>query len=222
MLILYKNRPIGLFLQIFLKYSAFTIADLKQLICYTLVKVHISVPPTRCFYIYQYYLPLCAMEKFAKLFLHTGSNLGNRAENLKIATNYISEEIGSLVKASAVYETKPWGIENQPDFLNQALEIATHYDPFEVLDRILNIEKKMGRKREIKWGERLIDIDILFYGDEIIQAPRLNIPHPYLHHRNFVLIPLLEIAPQFRHPVLQASIQELYSTSQDPLEVEAI
>ena len=162
------------------------------------------------------------MEKFEQLFLHTGSNLGNRSENLRIAIKFIEQEIGKVLQSSAVYETKPWGIVDQPDFLNQALIIETRLSPFEVLKRILRIEKTMGRKREIKWGERLIDIDILFYNDIIIQTKDLTIPHPYLHHRNFVLIPLLEIAPNLKHPILNSTIRELYAISKDPLVVEAI
>ena len=161
------------------------------------------------------------MNEFNRLYLHTGSNLGERESHLEQANKHIEKRIGSIARASGVFETKPWGIEDQPDFLNQALEVQTRLSPFEVLEQILQIEKRLGRQREIKWGARLIDIDILFYNEQIIDTPKLSIPHPYLQHRNFVLIPMLEIAPDLIHPVFGKTIEELYALSNDPLLVEA-
>ena len=162
------------------------------------------------------------MSQLNKTFLHTGSNLGDKAQNLATARDLIEAQIGPILKASCVYNTKAWGITDQPDFLNQALEVETKLSPIDLLDTILSIEQEMGRKREIKWGERLIDIDILFYNEDIIDQPRLTIPHPYLHYRNFVLVPMFEIAPDLRHPLLKQTISELYANSNDELIVEAL
>lgn len=161
------------------------------------------------------------MKDSTQIFLHTGSNLGDRGAHLKKAIEMIEVEIGPIEKASKVYRTKAWGLADQPDFLNQALEVKTVLSPMELLDKVLAIEEHMGRKRIKKWGQRLIDIDILFYGDIVLKSERLTIPHPYLHHRNFVLIPLLEIAPDFVHPGFKLSIEALSSRSEDSLGVEA-
>lgn len=157
-----------------------------------------------------------------KTYLHTGSNLGDKALNLSTAVAQIESKIGPVKKVSRVYQTKAWGITNQPDFLNQAIEVETALKPYALLATINKIEYDMGRKREIKWGERLIDIDILFYNDAIIQdEPKLIIPHPYLHYRNFVLVPMMEIAPQLLHPIFNQTITQLYSNSEDELIVES-
>lgn len=162
------------------------------------------------------------MDKLTQIYLHTGSNLGDRGAHLKKAVELIEEKIGVVEKASQVYRTKAWGLADQPDFLNQALEVKTSLSPLNLLDQVLAIEDQMGRKRVKKWGQRLIDIDILFYGDQVFKLDRLTIPHPYLHHRNFVLIPLLEIAPEFIHPAFKLSIAELGARSEDSLDVEQI
>ena len=156
------------------------------------------------------------------VYLHTGTNLGNREANLERANEWIKQEIGLILKASKVYRTKAWGITDQPDFLNQALLANTTLGPFELLEKIQAIERSMGRAREIKWGERIIDIDILFYNDEIIDTESLTVPHPYLHYRNFVLLPLIEIAPGLIHPVFGKTIAELFANSEDTLLVEAV
>ena len=160
--------------------------------------------------------------KANQIYLHTGTNLGDREANLKRANERIMEEIGPIEKASRVYRTKAWGITDQPDFLNQALLVSTHLSPFELLEKIQEIERRMGRVREIKWGERIIDIDILFYNDEIIDTENLTIPHPYLHYRNFVLLPLMDIAPGLLHPGFGLTVAELYANSEDKLLVEVV
>ena len=160
--------------------------------------------------------------KANQIYLHTGTNLGNREANLKRANEWIVQEIGPIEKASSVYRTKAWGITDQPDFLNQALLVSTHLSPFELLEKIQDIERRMGRAREIKWGERIIDIDILFYNDEIIDTENLTIPHPYLHYRNFVLLPLMDIAPGLLHPGFGLTVAELYANSEDKLLVEVV
>lgn len=162
------------------------------------------------------------MSDTIKIFLHTGSNRGDRRDNLREAAELISAEIGPVTKASKVYRTQAWGVADQPDFLNQAMEVETSLEPLALLDKVLAIEAQMGRKRIRKWGQRLIDIDILFYGDQVLKTERLTIPHPYLHHRNFVLVPMLEIAPEWVHPVFNLSIAELQNRSEDTLGVEAL
>jgi 2-amino-4-hydroxy-6-hydroxymethyldihydropteridine diphosphokinase len=150
------------------------------------------------------------MNSIHRVFLHTGSNIGDRLRNLEQALENIETRIGAVTMASRVFETKAWGITDQPDFLNQAVEVLTPMDPYQLLEAILEIEKTMGRKREIKWGKRLIDIDILFYEDLVIASENLTIPHPFLHERKFVLEPLMDIAPDFVHPVLKKTIRRLW------------
>ncbi|MCB0560028.1 MAG: 2-amino-4-hydroxy-6-hydroxymethyldihydropteridine diphosphokinase [Lewinellaceae bacterium] len=157
-----------------------------------------------------------------QVYLHTGTNLGNREANLQRANEWIEEEIGPIEQVSKVYRTKAWGITDQPDFLNQALLVGSLLSPFELLERIHAIERRMGRVREIKWGERIIDIDILFFNDEIIDTEKLTIPHPYLHYRNFVLLPLMDIAPGLLHPGFKLTIAELFANSEDTLRVEVV
>ncbi|MDX1942411.1 MAG: 2-amino-4-hydroxy-6-hydroxymethyldihydropteridine diphosphokinase [Saprospiraceae bacterium] len=157
-----------------------------------------------------------------RLFLGLGSNLGDRKQNLQRATEQVETHIGEILKASSIYETQAWGIENQPDFLNQVLEINTQFEPEKILEIVLIIEQNMGRERQIKWGERLIDIDILFYENWVLRTEKLMIPHPFLQDRNFVLAPLVEIAPDFVHPVLQRSIRDLFLDSKDHLVVKIL
>lgn len=154
-----------------------------------------------------------------KVFFSIGTNLANREQNLSNAIEQIIGQVGPLINVSSIYETKAWGVENQPDFLNQVLLVDTALSPRETLKTILQIEDDLGRVRTRKWFTRLIDIDILFYEDFIIQEKDLIIPHPYIQERNFVLAPLVEIAPNFYHPVLKKSIADLYIDCKDPLPV---
>jgi 2-amino-4-hydroxy-6-hydroxymethyldihydropteridine diphosphokinase len=140
------------------------------------------------------------------VFLLLGSNLGNRHIFLQKAIEHIESDIAPAIKKSAVYETQSWGKTDAPNYLNQVIQLKTELSPQIVLQKILNIEDVLGRKREEKWGSRTIDIDILFYGSDIIAEPGLNIPHPELHNRMFTLAPLSEIAPDLIHPVLNKSI----------------
>jgi 2-amino-4-hydroxy-6-hydroxymethyldihydropteridine diphosphokinase len=148
------------------------------------------------------------------VFIGLGTNLGNREFNLKTAKNLLSESIGEVISASKIIETPAWGIENQPDFLNQVLEIKTSLFPFELLEKVLGIEEKMGRIRKIKWGERNIDIDILFIENLVLHSESLTVPHPFLHLRKFVLEPLTEISPNFQHPILKKKTYELLHSLQ--------
>lgn len=153
------------------------------------------------------------------IYLHTGSNLGDRFSYLAQACEMIEKKIGKISNQSRLYETEAWGMKDQPDFINQALEVQTELVPEEVLFHIKKIEKEIGRQENKKWHERIIDIDILFFGDTIFSSEKLKIPHPHCHERMFVLIPLMEIAGDFLHPTLNLTIEELYLNCEDPLEV---
>ncbi len=132
----------------------------------------------------------------SKAWLSLGANLGDPAAQLADAVGRIDAHPGiSVVKQSSVLATKPWGKTDQPDFANQAIEVETSLKPMELLDILLGIELAMGRIREEVWGPRLIDIDIIAFDQFEIKSPRLTLPHPYAHERDFVLIPLAEIAP---------------------------
>lgn len=155
-------------------------------------------------------------------FLLLGTNQGDRKKNLTFARNAIEVSVGVIVKASSIYQTAAWGKTDQPDFLNQALEVETDAPAEKVLAEILSIEKTMGRKREEKWGERIMDIDILLYESQILDSPQLMIPHPELPNRRFALEPLTEIAGDVTHPMLKLKIREMLEKCLDPLEVHRI
>jgi 2-amino-4-hydroxy-6-hydroxymethyldihydropteridine diphosphokinase len=155
-------------------------------------------------------------------YILTGSNLGNRLEYLMNAKEAIAKTTGPVVHASSIYETAAWGLEDQPSFLNQALEIHTTFSASLLLDRLLKIEEDLGRKRDVKYGPRLIDIDILFFNNEVIEQKGLTIPHPQLHNRRFALQCLDDIAPTFVHPVFNKSVRELLVECVDPLAVKKI
>jgi len=155
-------------------------------------------------------------------YLLIGGNLGDRICNLSIAKSLIEKQLGDIVTASSIYETAPWGITEQPDFLNQVLLIRTKLSPDKIMRSILSIEKKMGRIRSQKNASRIIDIDILFFNDEVIKRKNLTIPHPEIQNRKFVLIPLNEIASNVIHPVFKKSIKNLLQASKDKLEVKPL
>ena len=159
------------------------------------------------------------MKRLNKTYLLLGSNLGDRKAQLIQARKLVGQHIGQVVKASSIYETQAWGMEGQPDFLNQALEVTTSLSPGDLLAAIFKIEAQLGRLRGKTWEPRTLDIDILFYDALVLKTKDLTIPHPHLHQRNFVLIPMLEIAPYKQHPILKKSIEDLYEESRDDLEV---
>jgi 2-amino-4-hydroxy-6-hydroxymethyldihydropteridine diphosphokinase len=154
------------------------------------------------------------------VFLLLGTNLGDRKKNLTVARNAIELAVGPITNASAVYETAAWGKTNQAEFLNQAIAVETMFSPERVLEEILGIEHNMGRKRDIKWAERIMDIDILLYENEIIDRPHLRVPHPELPNRRFALVPLTEIAGDVVHPINKNTIRSLLASCPDTLMVK--
>ena len=142
------------------------------------------------------------------VYLALGSNLGDREENLKQAIAALPPQM--VVKArSHVYETQPWGYEDQPKFLNQVIKVKTYLDPEPLLKHLKRLEVALGRKASFPNGPRLIDLDILFYDDRVFNTPSLVIPHPRLHERGFVLLPLMDIDPDLVHPVNNKSVREM-------------
>lgn len=152
-------------------------------------------------------------------YLQLGTNLGDRLDNLKRATAAIGEYCGMITDRSPIYETAAWGRTDQPDFLNQVLAVDTGLAPRELLATVLSIERRMGRRRIERWGSRTIDIDILYYGRLVVATPNLVLPHPWLHERRFVLVPLVDLAPTLVHPVLGRSNAELLAALPDAGEV---
>ena len=151
-----------------------------------------------------------------KVFLGIGTNLGDRVTNIKNAVAEIVENIGPVVKSSSVYETEPWGFNTGDMFLNMVVQADTELSPSGVLGAILMIETLLGRTRgKKKYSSRIIDIDILLYEDFVINEASLKIPHPLMHKRKFVLVPLCEIAPELIHPVLKESFSSLLNSCTD-------
>ncbi|MDA8433777.1 MAG: 2-amino-4-hydroxy-6-hydroxymethyldihydropteridine diphosphokinase [Nitrospiraceae bacterium] len=144
-------------------------------------------------------------------YIGIGSNLGNKGGNCLKAIELIRQGGLTVSRVSSLYETAPWGIKNQPRFINMAVEIKTGLPPGELLALLKTIEKKMGRKKSMRWGPRRIDLDILLYGDLTVRDDALTIPHPHMHEREFVLEPLSEIAPEAVHPVLHKKVSALFA-----------
>jgi len=155
-------------------------------------------------------------------FLLIGGNEGDRMDELAKACANIEGAGWTILRRSSLYETAPWGKEDQAPFLNQALHVRGNTDAPRLMDMLLGIEEKMGRRRLEKYGSRNIDIDMLFFNEEIIHSPRLIVPHPEIQNRRFALTPMEEIAPDYVHPVLHKSIRELLAICPDKLEVKKI
>jgi 2-amino-4-hydroxy-6-hydroxymethyldihydropteridine diphosphokinase len=156
-------------------------------------------------------------------YLILGGNIGDRLENLKKTLALIDKNAGKIIKRSDVFITAAWGKTDQPDFYNQAVQIETMLTPKDLLNELLRIEAAAGRIRNgEKWGERTMDIDILFYNNEIILEDHLKIPHPHLQDRKFVLAPLAQIAPEYMHPQLNKTTSNLLKECGDTLEVKVL
>jgi 2-amino-4-hydroxy-6-hydroxymethyldihydropteridine diphosphokinase len=157
-----------------------------------------------------------------KAYLLTGGNTGNRHGYLQQAVELIGQSCGKVVKKSSLYETAPWGNTDQPAFFNQALLLFTTMTSTLLMEELLAIEEKMGRRRLEKYGPRIIDIDILLFNDEVIHSSFLIIPHPELNNRRFALTSLAEIAPRLQHPVLHKTVRQLLKECPDDLAVKKI
>ncbi len=149
------------------------------------------------------------------IYLLLGTNEGDRRANLAKAIELCNKWAGRVSKLSSIYETAPWGKTDQSAFLNQAIRVESELPAQTLLEQLKDIEKEVGRVSTEKWGPRVIDIDIIFYGSEVIQQPKLLVPHPYLPVRRFALLPLAEIAGEFVHPVLKKTVNELLEECPD-------
>jgi len=154
------------------------------------------------------------------VYLLIGGNVGNRLENLQQAIIALNQTCGDIVRQSSIYETAAWGKTDQQAFLNQALLLVTRFTAPELLQHTLAAENLLGRVRQERYGPRIIDIDILFFNNDIVRKPDLTIPHPEVQNRRFALTPLDELAPGLVHPVLQKTVHQLLEECKDELEVK--
>lgn len=158
-----------------------------------------------------------------KIYLLLGGNLGDKKKVFEETTRLLNEQVGTITRQSHIYETEPWGFESSDLFWNQVLELSVSISAEEVLERTQQIEQQLGRTRKgQQYDSRIIDIDILFYGDQVLSLEKLTVPHPRIQERKFVLVPLNEIVPELMHPVLQKSIGQLLHESTDQLRVERV
>ena len=155
-------------------------------------------------------------------YLLLGSNQQQPRQQLQLAKKHIAKTIGAVVRSSSLYQTAAWGNTQQPDFVNQVIIASTKLNAAQTMEAILNIEKKMGRVRTQKNAPRIIDIDILFFNKEIINTPVLQVPHPRIQERNFALVPLNQLSPNFIHPLLHETIHQLLRICTDTLTVNKI
>ena len=155
------------------------------------------------------------------IYLLLGSNIGDKRQQLVTAIEKINKN-NRIFKQSSIYKTTAWGNADQSPFYNQVVQINTFLEPAQLLTDLLRIEKEMGRIREGKWRPRIIDIDILYYNDAIIETKQLTIPHPEIQNRRFTLVPLVEISPEFSHPILKKNQKELLHFCMDMLEVSIL
>lgn len=153
------------------------------------------------------------------VYIQLGSNIGERESFITKSMHKVEDDIGKIITSSSIFETTAWGNENQNNFLNSVIEIKTPFDAFTILQKSQEIENNLCRERSDKWGERTIDIDILFYNNKIINTKELTVPHPLIQKRKFVLVPLSEIAPNYMHPILKKNISTLLSECKDTQKV---
>ena len=156
------------------------------------------------------------------IYLLLGTNLGDRAANLHRAMQRIEGAVGPVTEASSCYETAAWGVTEQPPFYNQVVRIETALEHEALLRTLQDIERQLGKVKVGHWRERLIDLDILYYGNRLVRTPRLTLPHPELQNRRFTLVPMSELAPQFVHPVLGKTQAQLLDACADQLEVKKL
>ncbi len=154
------------------------------------------------------------------VYLSLGSNQGNRIRWLEQAVKLLQQKCGVVASVSSYYETKAWGITDQPDFINMCVCLQTELTALDLLVEIHSIETQLGRQRHIKWGPRTLDIDILFYNHDIITVGDLILPHPFLQERMFVLMPLCDIAAGYVHPVLNKTVSQLLAECPDELNIK--
>jgi 2-amino-4-hydroxy-6-hydroxymethyldihydropteridine diphosphokinase len=153
-------------------------------------------------------------------YIGIGSNLGDKVKNcLEAIERIVKAEENELIGQSSLYQTEPWGNEDQDWFVNAVIKIKTSLNPEDLLKQLRTVEEQLKKRKEERWGPRNIDLDILFFNDEVIETPDLTIPHPSLHLRRFVLVPLHEICPDFIHPQLKLSVRELLKSTGDEKEV---
>jgi 2-amino-4-hydroxy-6-hydroxymethyldihydropteridine diphosphokinase len=162
------------------------------------------------------------IKRMEEAYLLLGSNLGDSKKYISDAVEEISKQLGVVTGLSSLYQTASWGKTDQPDFINQVVRIETNLNPQQLLKNILVIEKTLGRERLEKWGSRTIDIDLLFFGNEIIESEELTVPHPFLHQRRFTLMPLVELNPALVHPVFNETVEALNRKLEDNLPVKKI
>ena len=148
-----------------------------------------------------------------------GGNLGDRLKLLQKAESLLESTCGTLVNASSIYESEAWGMNNQPSFLNRLLVMQTDLTPFQLLEKMLDIELQLERKRLEKWGPRTMDIDLLFYNDLVLETEKLTVPHPWIGSRRFVLEPLVEVAGELLHPIVKKTMKQLLESCKDPCQV---